>query len=215
MKRKRGDHDEEEDTHNTNPRPVMLVILISFEGERPSIQGDFKYSKCDFANGDLDGGTTTMSPKPLTVWVELWRLAPTDTGPATRGNTGRAPAMDDRKRFWPEPDPNECDFVELFATDIFGGDMVRDPANKTRFKIPLLLFQEVLNTQISMMKAQEAGGEALVVGHDVIDLGDERSGEDAGNHTDGVEEGGDDVPVLKDTAVVVGAVALAEKRQKL
>lgn len=215
MKRKRGDHDEEEDTPTTNPRPVMLVILISFEGERPSIQGDFKYSKCDFANVDLDGGTTTKAPKPLTVWVEHWRLAPTDTGPATRGNTGRAPVLEDRKRFWPEPDPNESDFVELFATDIFGGDMVRDPGNKTRFKIPLLLFQEVLNTQMSMMKAQEVGGEALVVGNDVIDLGDEGSEEGAGNDTEGVQEGGDDVLVLRDTSAVGGAVAPAEKRQKL
>lgn len=37
--------------------------------------------------------------------------------------------MADRKRFWPTLDPAESDFVELFATDIFGSDKVRDPGN--------------------------------------------------------------------------------------
>lgn len=235
VKRKRGDTDEE-DTSNINPRPVMLVMLISFEGKRPSIvDKEFNYSESDFADGDVDGRILPKALKPLTVWVELWRLSPVEAvRPMTRSNTGRAPTMADRKRFWPSPDPNEPDFIELFATDIFGGDKVRDPGNTTRFKIPLVLFQNVLRVQMSLMKAQEAGEPVSDSDDDVIDLGDGGAVEDAENFVgDGVDdhgvddydnnqldtgemrEGGNAVLVLRNTGVVVNAVSPAEKRQKL
>lgn len=227
VKRKRGEPDE--GTSNINPRPVMLVLLISFEGKRPSIlDSSFEYSESDFGDVGIDG---TKVPKPLTVWVELWRLAPVGANrPSTRSNTGRTPAMADRKRFWPSLEPNESDSVELFATDIFGSDKVRDPGNTTRFKIPLSLFQKVLGVHISIMKAQEeAGGEYVSDSDDdMVVLGEEAAIEDAedivghgaddqvdkGMDTEARNEGGDAVLQLRDIADVVITVTPGEKRQK-
>lgn len=62
--------------------------------------------------------------------------------------------------------------MELFATDIFGSDKVRDPGNTARFKIPLLLFQKVLRDRMSVMKAQEEDGESDSDSDDVVVLGE-------------------------------------------
>lgn len=66
--------------------------------------------------------------------------------------------------------------MELFATDIFGSDKVRDPGNTARFKIPLLLFQKVLKDRMSVMKAQEEDGESDSDSDDVVVLGEEGAG---------------------------------------
>lgn len=65
--------------------------------------------------------------------------------------------MADWKRFWPEPEQNERDFVELFAMDIFAGDKIHGLVNRRQFRIPLLLFHKVLRVQMSLMRVQEKG----------------------------------------------------------
>lgn len=184
VKRKRGEDGEA--VSDINPSPVMLVILISFEGQRLADQTDFQYSEIDAVD---EQGTV----KPLTVWVELWRLAPvTQERPKTRGTMVLIPTMMDRKRFWPACDPEEPDFVQIFATDIFEGDKIHDPGNSTRFNVPLVLFQEVLRKQMVLaMRAQMEAGGKVVNGDDdgVIDL--ENKGHVPGEGGVGVGVGGD------------------------
>lgn len=232
VKRKRGEPGE--DTSTINPRPVMLVILISFEGKRPSVlDNEFEYSEIDFDDADSDGSAPhaapLKTPKPLTVWVELWRLLPAEPGrPTTRSNTVLTPTMADRKRFWPAPEQGDGDFVELFATDIFGSDKVRDPGNTRRFKVPLLLFHGVMRKQMSIMNAvEEASGEVTSDSDDdVVVFGDEEAVEDAedivghaveedeGPDSEETKGGGEAVLDLRDTADVVIGITPAEKRQK-
>lgn len=134
LKRKRG---------NERLEPVMLVVLISFEGKRPSEDGGVDYTEVDYdAPGQL---------KALEIYVEMWRLMPVaDMKPTTRSNQDAglnfAPTMCEREQFFPSADGA----VTVYLTDLLGVDNVDDPSNRVKYRIPLRVFLMAYQERLSM-----------------------------------------------------------------
>lgn len=193
--RKRKREDEGGSVTTLKPRPVMLVILISFEGQRPSEDVGIDYSEQDY---ELTGDPHAPGPKPLSIFVELWRLrAGSDSRPATRSNSPDSPDlalypdMCERKRFFPEDTESE-DWITLFATDFFGTDKVKDSRNASKFKIPLSFFREAYAVKLSMYQAEKMDAEGNIVDDDdslIVVTSDEEGGNEGPNEVEHQEVG--------------------------
>lgn len=136
LKRKRGGE----------VRPVMLVVLISFEGLRPSDARQVDYTEVDF---DAPGKT-----KPLSIFVEMWRLMPVGLeARVTRAAPESVATMCERKQFFPEVDPKGS--VTIYLTDLLGSDKIEDPEGLVNYSIPLRVFLNAYEERLSMFREDE------------------------------------------------------------
>lgn len=143
LKRMRGDE---------GCRPVMLVVIISFEGQRPSDAHEVDYTEEDY---ELPGNT-----KPLNIFVEMWRLMPDQERHTTRAVSESGtflPKMCERKQFFPEVNP--ADTVTIYLTDLLGSDMIRDPENLVKYQVPMTVFLNAYEERRSMFGKEESWAE--------------------------------------------------------
>ncbi|KAL0639053.1 hypothetical protein Q9L58_001935 [Maublancomyces gigas] len=169
---------------------VMLVMLISYEGKRPSEDHGIAYSSVDEVNEAEAGETGTdpesaehgLSPnqkqlKPLSIWVEMWRLQPAPLAPATRANPNMPdpatlqPHLNERKQFFPS---TADDSVTILLQDVFGAEKVRNPGNAVKWNLPFSVFRKAYEERLEIFMAQIAGelGE-LEEGEEVLEAGPE------------------------------------------
>lgn len=153
-------------------RPIMLVVLVSFEGKRPADDTDIHYDDADY-----DEETPPSTPKPLKIYVEMWRLqsAP-EARQLTRANSPQhlmVPTMCERKQFYSPQDGDNRRFVTVYAEDIFGTDHVSDPRRLVKWKIPLEKFREGYEDNLGIFRRKQMENDGTADDPEIVELGEE------------------------------------------